>query len=457
MPAEDDMTIEERRKYLRRVRDRYWAVDRVDRGMLLTEAESVTGMHRKSLIRLVRGPTLDRKPRVKVRGRTYGPDVEDAIRVVWESLDYVCAERLTPALAPTARHLESFNELVLTADLEAQLGRISRATVQWLMRRLRQDTPRLPRRGPERANRLTRVVPMERLSWKISEPGHFEVDPSAWFRAGSRTPLRSRVRRGICPHLANGRCGHRLERASSSARAHSESYGRRLPTHPGPVTLPNPQVASRQRQRVLQRPHDPLLGENIVGLKLSRSRPYRKNDNRIVEQKNDSLVRNYLGYDRIDTAAQCRALNALYNRMGVFYNLFQLVLHLIGKTIVNGRLQRKWDKARPPYRRLQDSKIELRHGQQDELAAIYSQTNPLQLRRRIHQELERLWDQPGSQRNKGQLVDALASEGRRGGLRISWQGRRMPTYPQAYYGTENDNKKSRKTERREVLPGNIFI
>ncbi len=108
MPAEEEMTVDERRKYLNRMRGRYWAADRMRRGELLTEMEAVTGLHRKSLIRLVRGPSLERKRRHRVRGRTYGPDAEDAIGVVWESLDYVCAERLTPVLVPTARHLEHF-------------------------------------------------------------------------------------------------------------------------------------------------------------------------------------------------------------------------------------------------------------------------------------------------------------------------------------------------------------
>ena len=130
MPAKDEMTIDERRKYLKRMKERYWTADRRTVGDLLTEMEAVTGLHHKSLVRLVRGSTLERKPRRKSRGRTYGYEVEDTVWVVWESLDYVCAERLTPVLAPTARHLEYFGELVLTAELEAQLARTGRATVQ---------------------------------------------------------------------------------------------------------------------------------------------------------------------------------------------------------------------------------------------------------------------------------------------------------------------------------------
>ena len=90
------MTIAERRKYLKRMRERYWAAARVGRGKLLAEMEAVKGLYRKSLVRpvcvqrtgrLVPGPTLERIPRDRSRGRAYGPDGDDTIRVVGESLD----------------------------------------------------------------------------------------------------------------------------------------------------------------------------------------------------------------------------------------------------------------------------------------------------------------------------------------------------------------------------------
>ena len=79
---------------------------------MLTEMTAVTGLHRKSLLRLLYGPTLERAPqRPRVRRRHYGAAVADVVRVVWESLDYVCAERLTPALLPTAQQLAVFTHL----------------------------------------------------------------------------------------------------------------------------------------------------------------------------------------------------------------------------------------------------------------------------------------------------------------------------------------------------------
>src|SRR5947209_19897769 len=106
MPTEDEMTLDERRKYLKRMKLRYMKAKREERSALLSEMEQVTGMHRKSLIRLLHTKTLERKKRSTQRQRSYGSEVEQAIVCVWESLDYICAERLTPALRSTAKHLE---------------------------------------------------------------------------------------------------------------------------------------------------------------------------------------------------------------------------------------------------------------------------------------------------------------------------------------------------------------
>ncbi len=75
-------------------------------------------------------------------------------------------------------------------------------------------------------------------------------------------------------------------------------------------------------------------GEIVQGVKLSRSRPFHKNDNPRVEQKNSTLVRAYLGRDRVDSVAQVLATNQLYDKMWVYYNLFQPVMHLVKKEII---------------------------------------------------------------------------------------------------------------------------
>src|SRR5258708_4967024 len=78
MPTEDQMTVNERRKYLKLMNPRYQGASRAEQGHLLTEMEQVTGLHRKSVLRLLHAKTLDRKKRSKGRGRTYGLAVESS-------------------------------------------------------------------------------------------------------------------------------------------------------------------------------------------------------------------------------------------------------------------------------------------------------------------------------------------------------------------------------------------
>src|ERR1700730_118343 len=114
MPEKEEMTINERRKYLKLMKRRYGPAKRKERGDLLKEMEEVTGLHRKSLLRLLHAKTLVRKKRQKQRERSYGHEVERVVLLVWESLDYLCAERLTPGLLSTAKHLAHFGILRLS-------------------------------------------------------------------------------------------------------------------------------------------------------------------------------------------------------------------------------------------------------------------------------------------------------------------------------------------------------
>jgi hypothetical protein len=353
---------------------RYLAATREERSRLLDDLVTLTGLHRKSVVRLLKGGSLERQPRRRQRGRVYGAVVDDALRVIWESLDYVCAERLTPGLVETAEQLARHGELAVTPELLEQLGRISVSSVQRRLTRLGQDTRRLPRRGPERANTVAREIPMRRIPWDTAEPGHFEVDLVHHSGPSSSGEF---VHTFQMIDVATG-WSERVAILGRSQRAMEAGTRLILTRLPFPVKELHPDNGPEFLNHHLVR----IWGEAITGLQLSRSRPYQKNDNRFVEQKNDTLVRAYLGQARLDTAEQCVALNALYDQLWVYYNLFQPVLHLVEKTHDGVRTRRRWDAAATPFVRLLATNT-LDPAVRERLERLYAETNPRALRRTI--------------------------------------------------------------------------
>jgi hypothetical protein len=389
--GEKHMTVSVRDKCLSCIQERYRRAGRPEKGKLLTHLEQMTGLGRKTLITKLRGDLVRRRRR-RQRGRSYGAAVDDALRVISETYDHISAERLTPSLVEMAKCLARHGELRITPELLAQLGHISVATVGRILRRLRQDEPRLPRAGPRQASSARRAVPMGRIDRDVRSPGHMETDLVHH-----------------CGNYAGGDYVHTVQlvdvlTAWSERRAVlGRSYlamqdalrhiARRIPF---PIVEIHPDNGSE------------FFGDHMLrfwpslfpGASLSRTRPWHKNDNRFVEQKNNTLVRRYFGDQRFDSVAQTRALNDLYDVMWLYYNFFQPVMRLQEKSVVtdsHGRthLKRRFDRAQTPFERLCASGV-LSTEQQAHWRAYRDAINPRQLRRTIYQLIDRLSRLPGA-------------------------------------------------------------
>ena len=392
MSTEDQMTIDERRKYLRRMKKRYRQANRKGQGRLLDEMQAVTELHRKSLIRLMNG-SLDRTPRLTQRGRTYSPQTDDALRVIAESLDYICAQRLTPNLAWMAQHLAAHGELRLTPELLQQLDHISISTVQRTLARIRQDERRLPRKGPERANRATRGIPMERIPWNETQPGHFEVD---LVHHSGPSPSGQYVHTLQMVDVATG-WSERVAVLGRSYCVMQDAFRRALARLPFSAQGIHPDNGSEFFNHHLLR----FWGQIAGHIRLSRSRPFHKNDNPFVEQKNATLVRAYLGNERLDTVAQTLALNQLYDKMWLYYNFFQPAMRLVEKIIIPAgegqpaRTKRRYDQPRTPFDRLCKTDAISQEDRQ-RLQALREGTNPRRLRQEIYEWIDHLFSLPNA-------------------------------------------------------------
>jgi hypothetical protein len=430
MNGDDRMSINERWKYLRLVQKRYRDADRSKKRQLLDEAEAVTGLHRKSLIRRLNSP-LKRKRRERQRGRSYGLAVQRAIKVISESADHICAERLQPNLVWWAELLAEHGELELSPKLLGQLARISVPTLRRIQQRLGQDRPRLPRKKPGARNPAAKKIPIGKIPWDEQEPGHFEADLVHHCGADAGGHF---VHSLQMIDVATG-WSERVALLGRSYRVMEDGFHRIL------IRLPF------RIQHVHSDNGSEFINDHLIRfwqkqgptISLSRGRPYHKNDQRFVEQKNSSLIRAYLGHERFDTVVHTQYMNLLYNKMWLYYNFFQPVMRMTEKTVSidaqgRRRVRRRYGEAQTPFDRLCASKI-LTPSQKQALTALRKRTNPRQLIQEIHALIKQILELPGAVAGKTEdIFKTLLTPSEEQRLRRAAgyvdTAALLPTYPQ---------------------------
>jgi hypothetical protein len=297
-----------------------------------------------------------------------------------------------------ASQLAAHGEMNVSDPLLEQLARISVSTVQRILKRIGQDMPRQRRKPSGPANLVAREIPIRRIAWNIAEPGHFEVD--------------------LTHHCGVSACGDFMctlqmidvttgwsERAAVLGRSFlvmRDAFLRIQARLPIPIRELHPDNGSEFLNWNLVR----FWQEVFQGVQLSRSFPYHKNDNRFVEQKNATLVRAYLGFERLDSVAQVNAVNQLFDLLWTYNNFFQPVMRLAEKSVEpsehGSHVKRRYDRAKTPLDRLCESgAIPLER--QEELQRRRDQINPRQLREHIYDLIDRIFRLPHAE--PGQYED----------------------------------------------------
>jgi len=227
---------------------------------------------------------------------------------------------------------------------------------------------------------------MRRIPWNEPQPGHFEVD---LVHHSGPTSQGEYVHTLQMVDVTTGWSELRAV-LGRSYRVMSHAFDAILARLPFQVLELHPDNGSEFFNDHLLR----YWGDRVPNLKWSRSRPFHKNDNRFVEQRNGDLVRGYLGHDRLDTVAHTRRLNQLYDLIWLYFNFFQPVRRLSEKEFVpteqGTKLVRRFDAAQTPFERLSVTGI-LSPEKVAALSSLYRDTNPRLLRRKIYAELEQLF------------------------------------------------------------------
>ena len=397
---EKRMTIDEERKYLHKMRIRYWQAERKSaRSKLLDEMQAVTGKHRKSLIRLLNGD-LARKKRIRERGKSYGIEVQDVVKIIARSMDYPCAERLQPNLQWMAKHLADHNEIRIDAALLEQFGKISVSTVRRIVGPVTRIPERLSaaRKPSRKKHQARQSIPTKRIAWDQSEVGHFETDTVHHCGLSGS---------GLYVHtlqmsdVATG-WGETAATLGRSYRAMEDAFRRIQARTPLPILEIHPDNGSEFLNAHLLK----FWRNECKHAMLSRSRPYQKNDNRFVEEDNGSFVRAYIGYARLDTAQQTILLNQLYEKLGFYHNFFLPVMRQKEKSYPKGPSfapKRIHDQAQTPFQRLCQTK-QLPAEKLSELRSLRDAINPIALRDEIEEMLQKLFELPAAKEEQAENV-----------------------------------------------------
>lgn len=376
MSETEPMDVNERRKYIHKMWGRYRKGNKAEKGRLLDEMEAVIGLHRKTLIRILNG-RLSRKKRSHERGKTYGVEVDDAIRVIARSLDYPCAERLRPNLVWMAEQLKRHGELRVGKETLEQLEIVSVSTVKRILKRVGRSEPKLAAKKPQRSqtNRLRKPYPMSRIPWDIAEAGHFEVD---LVHHSGESAHGEYIHTLQMLDVATG-WGEIAAILGRSHRVMTDGFDYLMARLPFAVIEIHPDNGAEFFNQFLLR----YWKKKLPNLQITRSRPYQKNDNRFVEENNQSLVRAYIGHGRLDTHAQLNVLRQLYEKLWLYHNFFQPVMRLQEKEYLTPvQYRRKYDQARTPFDRLLEKGV-LHADTKLHLFSLRDQTNPLALRSQI--------------------------------------------------------------------------
>jgi len=369
-------------EYVEAVRVRYFGGTKKEKGKILDEFTKVTGCHRKAAIRLIRRDNQPRTGNRRGRPRQYGAAVVGALRVAWEATDRLCSKRLHPFLPEMAAILRRHGESALTTEIEAQLYKISPATIDRLLRPYRRLGGRHPFTTTKTGNWLKSSIPIRTFAdWQEDRPGFLEVD--------------------LVSHCGESVEGFYLTTLCTVDVASGWSecigvWGKGQERVGGAVhqlrqRLPFPLLgldSDNGSEFINQHLYNYCKRERIA---FTRSRSYKKNDSCHVEQKNWSVVRRLIGYDRYNSKAALEALNRVYDLTRLYVNFFQPVMKLVHKTRHGAKVHKVYDTAQTPYQRLLKAGI-LAEAKQQELAATYQRLNPVTLLKQINENLEHLWN-----------------------------------------------------------------
>lgn len=370
------------RPYLEQLRTRYAKARRKERARILDEFVQTSNYQRKYAIALLRGKRQWREPQQPIqrkRRRLYTAEDQRAVLWLAELFDQIGSKRLRVAMDNELDNLWRHHQLRVSRACYERLQQISASTMDRVRRRERR-TPPHSRGGTKPGTLLKAQIPIRTFAeWDDKRPGFTEVDliqhdggnPSGFF---------------ACTLTMTDVCTGWTELHAVITKAQTHVFNALTNLR---ATLPIV-LLGIDSDNGAEFINDQLLRYcTHEQLTFTRGRVGRKNDNPYVEQKNWSVARRLVGYDRYDTQPQVDQLNALYHVYRLYTNHFLPVVKLVDKVRQGSRLKRTFDAPKTPYQRLLDS-AQVSEQAKAKLRVVHATLDVVRLKQQIDDMIARV-------------------------------------------------------------------
>jgi hypothetical protein len=362
--------------------ERYRYAFKLEKAYILNEFIDYTGFNRHYAARVLRDAINGIKKTTHARKHKafYDQDVKSVLEKLWGITDYICGKRFVVIIPELIRKSEQFHEFDISVNIKEKLEKISASTIDRILKPNRNNLGRKGTSMTKGTRYLIDRIPVKTFGeWKNSPAGFTQVDLVAhnggnvfggFLYTLDATDIHTSWT--VCTLLQDKTMEEMLS-ALDSMRVSFPFPLRGIHSDNGSEFINDSVLSFADKHH----------------LTFTRGRPYKKNDNPHVEQKNNSILRRNTGYLRYDKPEHGSALKELYGYLNLYVNYFQPTMILLEKHRIGAKAIRKYDKPKTPYQRVLESDT-VAEKLKEAIRSIYYNLNPAELKRKINECQSRL-------------------------------------------------------------------
>jgi hypothetical protein len=362
----------------------YLKADKEHKTEILNAVVLVSGLTRKGAIKRFRAMLLRSSGTQERRGRPriYTNDVIAALKEVWEIGSEACGENLHPMVGEYIDSQIRTKDWPYGAEVTEKLRRVSLGSMKVYVGRFIRTRRSFGGKSTTTKSAIHSMVPIRMDGWNEAEAGVIQVDTVA--HCGHRNE-------GDFTFTTNGTdvatlWGSRRAQWNKGQEATLDSLKAMRGDTPFPWTELHPDSGGEFIN------YHCLRYADETALRMTRSRPYHKNDNCFVEERNGHVVRAYVGFARLDVRETVDALNDLYDVLTPYLNHFIASRRIVSKERVGARWKVTREKvAKTPYQRVLE-RSDVSDDVKDTLRTEHVQLNPATMKKEIDRLTKRVHD-----------------------------------------------------------------